>query len=567
MKLNKLFTAFMLIATLGLVACNQDNPTPGPGPGPGPDPGPDPIDTVESTVATVQEVLNIANGLEAGKESADYYKVTGIVSAVQTAADKLVEYGNINFTLQDETGSIGCYYINYLNNAKFTSPDQVLNIGDTVVVVGKAKNYVKNDKSTPELANGYLADLKRNTHIAEVIDASFADIMAVRDGLAQGATTLDAYRIMGVVSSVKTAKNKLLDYGNCNFNIIDPTGASREEIICYYTNWLDNQKFTNADDIPAVGDTVVVVGPIQNYNGSAELFKGFIESITRVQAAPITVDDDSNLDVPAGTITCAEAIAIGKQLNDRTASSEVYYIKGIVTKNDTYSNTIKQYGNMNFFMVDDLSDTEQFEAYQVYGPDSVKFAALEQIQPGNVVVLRAKIYRYGDQIETEGQGKWYVYSSTNTFVPDTTGTTNPPDEQVPEGTQQLIDFAGNAMGLTETLVIQTVTPFTFGEVTLTVDPTNYAQGVQFNLYNGAVQYRMYKNTSFKLAVPAVKNIKWIKFETAYSSGKYGADSLNASTGSIAVNTDMNGIWTGLANEIEFTNTNQVRITKILVVYD
>lgn len=429
MKLNKFLSAIMLVATLAfMVACGEDpTPNPGPGPNPGPDPGPNPTDTVASTPKTVQEVIAIAEALEAGAESSDYYKVTGIVSAVQTAADKLTEYGNINFTLQDETGAISCYYINYLNNAKFTSPDQILNVGDTVAVVGKAKNYVNKNtgKSTPELANGYLAELKRNTHVMEVIDASFADVLAVRDGLAQGATSIDAYRFTGVVSAVKTAKDKLVGYGNCNFNVTDPTGASSEEIICYYTNWLDNQPFTNADDIPAIGDTVVVVGPIQNYNGSAELYKGFIESITRKAFEPIVIDDDSNLDVPAGTITCAEAIAIGKQLADKTASEEIYYIKGIVTRNDTYENTIKQYGNMNFFMVDDLNDTEEFEAYQVFGPDSVKFAALEQIQPGNVVVLRAKIYRYGDQIETEGKGKWYVYSSTNTFVPDTTGT-NPP---------------------------------------------------------------------------------------------------------------------------------------------
>ena len=281
MKLNKLMTAIMLLATLGMVACDT---APDPFNGPTKDTTDVPVvDTVASIPATVTEVIAIANALEAGAESSDYYKVSGIITAVQTQPDKLAEYGNCNFTLQDATGSIGCYYINYLNNQKFSSVDQALNIGDTVVVVGKAKNYTNKNTgaSTPELANGYLAELKRNTKVAEVIDASFSDIMQVLATLDKGATTIDAYRVKGVVSGVSTAKDKLLEYGNCNFFITDPTGATTDEITCYYTNWLDNQKFTNASDIPAIGDTVVVVAPLQNYNGKAELYKGFIESITR----------------------------------------------------------------------------------------------------------------------------------------------------------------------------------------------------------------------------------------------------------------------------------------------
>ena len=560
MKLNKFFTAIMLVATLAMVACDPDNPNPNPGPGPGPGPGPTPtIDTVESTPKTVQEVIAIAEALEAGAESQDYYKVTGIVSAVQTAADKLTEYGNCNFTLQDETGSIGCYYINYLNNAKFTSPDQALNVGDTVVVVGKAKNYVNKNtgKSTPELANGYLSELKPNTHIAEVIDASFADIMGVLGNLAQGATTLDAYRVMGVVTSVKTAKDKLVSYGNCNFNIADPTGATSGEIICYYTNWLDNQPFTDANDIPAIGDTVVVVGPIQNYNGSAELYKGFIESITRKAVAPITVDDDSNLDVPAGTISCAEAISLGKQLADKTASNEIYYIKGIVVENATSGSSLKDYGNMTFYMVDDLSDTERFEAYQVFGVDSAAFTSMQQIVPGNVVVLRAKLYNYQGQIETEGKGKWYVYSSTNTYVPDTSGT----GTVIPEGTQQVIDFKSNVLNLTTTDTIKTVTSFTFGDVTMEIDPTANKSGAQIS----TDMYKMYKNTTFKLSVPSDKNIKYIAITTA--GGTYGADLMSADSGQLTVDEFKDAVWTGQANSVTFSNTGQVRVRKLLVVFD
>ena len=558
MKLNKFFTAFMLIATLGMVACNTAPDPYGPGKDDPDNPGKK--DTVPSIVATVAEVTAIANALAAGGESEEYYKVTGIVSAVQTAADKLVEYGNCNFTVQDATGSIGCFYINYLNNEKFSSQDQALNVGDTVVVVAKAKNYVNKNTgaSTPELTNGFLEDLRRNTYVADIIDASFADIFALLEELPQGSTTMDEYRVFGVVSAVTTAKDKLVGYGNCNFNITEPGSAGGQEIICYYTNWLDNQKFTNADDIPCVGDTVVVVGPLQNYNGKPEIFKGYIETIDRKAADPIIIDDDSNLDVPAGTLSCAEAIAIGKQLNDKTATSEVYYVKGIVVENTTYASSLKQYGNMTFYIVDNLSDAERFEAYQVNGVDSAKFVDLQQVVPGNVVVLKTKIYRYGEQIETEGQGKSYVYSTTNTFVPDTTGGGDKPD--IPAGTQQAIDFAANALNLPGTDTIADSKSYTLGEVTLTVNKAS-STSKPLVMTN---QYRMYKNSTFSVSVPSGKNIKYIGMTTV---GGYGADLLSASEGTITVDAQKDGVWTGQANSVTFSNTAQVRLTKLLVVFE
>lgn len=550
----------MLAAALCFAACN-DGPTPTPGPGPGPGPGPDPKPTNVDTTgieATVAQVIEVVNALEEGGQSKEKYKVSGIVSAVQTSADDMLKYGNLNFTLQDETGAIGCYYIYYLDSATFTSADQYLNVGDTVTVLGYAKSYVNKNtgKVTPELYQGFLLSIKKNSYIAEVIDASFADIMGVMEGLSQGATTLDAYRVMGIVSAVTTAKDKLVGYGNCNFNISDPTKAVSSEIVCYYTNWLDNQPFTDANDIPCVGDTVVVIAPLQNYNGKAELYKGFIESINRKAPEPIIVDDDSNLDVPDGTLSCAEAIAIGMRLNDRAATSETYFIKGIVVENITYASSLKTYGNMTFYMVDNIADTARFEAYQVFGLDSASFVDMQQVVPGNVVVLKSKIYRYGNQIETEGAGKAFMYSTTNTFVPDSTSK-----PVIPEGTQQEFNFAGNCFQLAQTDTIASSKTYTLGEITMTVSKGSSTSSPQV-LTN---QYRMYKSTNFSLAAPAGKNIKYVAITTA--GGDKGADLLSADSGTIAVDSFKDGVWTGQANTITFSNTGQVRINKLLVVFD
>ena len=231
------------------------------------------------TEITVAEAIEKANALEAGKSSSEYYLVKGIVSAVATAENKLLSYGNINFTLQDNTGAIGCYYINYLNNEKFTSTDQILHVGDSVAVVSQLKNYVKNDNTTPELANGYLLSIVKGSTENEIIDVTFAEAVEICNKLNADASTLETYRVSGVISKVMTAADKLVGYGNCNFLIYDGTNQ-KPTITCYYTNYLNNVAFTSQDQLPKVEQKVTIVGRLMNYRGNTpEIYKGYIESI------------------------------------------------------------------------------------------------------------------------------------------------------------------------------------------------------------------------------------------------------------------------------------------------
>lgn len=231
------------------------------------------------TEITVAEAIEKANALEAGKSSSEYYLVKGVVSAVATAEKDLVGYGNINFTLQDNTGAIGCFYINYLNNEKFTSTDQILHVGDSVAVVSQLKNFVKNDKTTPELANGYLLSIVKGSTENKIIDVTFAEAVEICNKLNADASTLETYRVSGVISKVTTAADKLVGYGNCNFFIYDGTNKT-PTITCYYTNYLNNKAFTSQDQLPKVEQKVTVVGRLMNYKGNTpEIYKGYIESI------------------------------------------------------------------------------------------------------------------------------------------------------------------------------------------------------------------------------------------------------------------------------------------------
>lgn len=559
MKISKLFSALMLVGAVAFTACEKA-PEPEPGPGKT-DPQPQDTTTVTAKDATVAEVVELANALEAGASTKEYYRVKGVVSAVQTTAANLVSYGNINFTLMDATGTIGCYYINYLNNQPFTSADQILHTGDTVTVVSQLKSYVNKNtgEATPEMANGYIEAIVKYQSSGEITDVTFAEAIAIKESLAKGATTPEAYRVKGVVTSVSSNEANLTQYGNCNFYIADPTGAATEEITCWKTNWLENKPFTSYSDVPTKGDTVVVVAPIQNYNGKAELLEGYIESIVRHVAAPVEIDDDTNLDVPAGTLSCAEAIALGKQLADNATSDAVYYIKGVVKNVETSQGGVEQYGNVIFDMVDNLEDTEIFKGYQVYAKDSAKFLDARQIVPGNVVVVKSKIKKYVKDnvitIETVEKAA-YIYSTTNTFVPEVV-----PEPEIPEGTQALIDFSANSLGLSQTDTVADQKTYTISDVTLTVMKGS-STSKPLVLNN---MYRMYKNSNFSLSVPEGKNIKYVKINT--TSDKPGKDVLSANVGELTFTKNTEGFWNGQAASITFSNSDQVRILKLLVVYE
>ena len=558
MKISKLFSALMLVGAVAFTACEKAPEPDGPGKT---EPQPQDTTTVTAKDATVAEVVELANALEAGASTKEYYRVKGVVSAVQTTAANLVSYGNINFTLMDATGTIGCYYINYLNNQPFTSADQILHTGDTVTVVSQLKSYVNKNtgEATPEMANGYIEAIVKYQSSGEITDITFAEAIAVKDGLAKGATTPEAYRVKGVVTSVSSNEANLTQYGNCNFYIADPTGAVKEEITCWKTNWLENKPFTSYSDVPVKGDTVVVVAPIQNYNGKTELLEGYIESIVRYVAPPVEVDDDSSLDVPAEAISCAEAIAIGKQLADNATSDAVYYIKGVVKNVETSQAGVEQYGNVIFDMVDNLEDTEIFKGYQVYAKDSAKFLDARQIVPGNVIVVKSKIKKYVKDatvtIETVEKAA-YIYSTTNTFVPEVV-----PDPEIPEGTQALIDFSANSLGLSQTDTIADQKTYTISDVTLTVMKGSSTSKPQVM----TTMYRMYKNSNFSLSVPEGKNIKYVKINT--TSDKPGKDVLSANVGELTFSKSTEGFWNGQAASITFSNTDQVRILKLLVVYE
>ena len=109
----------------------------------------------EYTHVTIAQALEIGKDLAEGEETPGYYMDTVIITTVKTkAADVPGTYTNINMTVKDETGTLDCYYTYYLENAEFTSADQIPPVNSKVVIIAKIANY---KGTTIEFKNGYIA--------------------------------------------------------------------------------------------------------------------------------------------------------------------------------------------------------------------------------------------------------------------------------------------------------------------------------------------------------------------------------------------------------------------------
>ncbi len=88
--------------------------------------------------------------MESNVQSSDYYYIKGIITGTPSVS---TSYGNATFYISDTadgTETFYCYRVKYLDNASFTSEDQIAE-GDTVVIYGKVVNYYGN---TPETVSG-----------------------------------------------------------------------------------------------------------------------------------------------------------------------------------------------------------------------------------------------------------------------------------------------------------------------------------------------------------------------------------------------------------------------------
>ncbi len=232
---------------------------------------PDPV-TEQITVA---KALEIIDGLEAGKTTAETYQVKGYVISVTEIS---AAYGNATFVMADsktaETG-LTVFRIKGFDGENITSED-FLKVGDEVVIEAKLQKYVKGENVIPETVqngskiisvNGKTTDT--TTPVDPVIETISVEqaLDIITEDLEDGKTTATNYYVKGFVVGAPEFQRKADTtlYGNANFLIADEKDGE-PTLTVFRAKSYDNQPF-NEETISLLkdGDEVVVCGKLQRY--------------------------------------------------------------------------------------------------------------------------------------------------------------------------------------------------------------------------------------------------------------------------------------------------------------
>ena len=209
---------------------------------------------------TVAEAIAKCKAIGPTSDGVIYY-AKGKISSI--ASIDTGSYGNATFNISadgKDENFITVYRSYFLNNEKFTSEDQIA-VGDEVVITGKLVNY---KGTTPEFSgNVYVYAIKKGggTSHAGTVDDPFdiASAIAFIDGGGTGAVY-----VKGIVSELYQGGFST-NYGQGSFYISDDGtkhGDSLKDFEAYQVNYVGNRKWTEADPQIAVGDVVIIYGPL-----------------------------------------------------------------------------------------------------------------------------------------------------------------------------------------------------------------------------------------------------------------------------------------------------------------
>ncbi len=293
---------------------------------------------------------------QSGDETADVYIVTGYI----TNTNGTISKGQQTFYMDDAKGSkktLQGYWCNL--PAEEVEANRPLNVGDKISLKGKIINY----NNTPEIKNGDVTILERATVKVDTIDATVCEALEEGSSLNDKDYSDDVFRVFGRLKGPDAVNSN----GQHTFEM-----ACGDEIFKPYN-------CSGAEGLElGKGDSVMVTGKLYNYNGTIEISNGKVELIEK-----------STIEVVVVEATVAQAVAAVKALPQGGTSDDIYAVTGYVDSiASAYSS---QYGNVSFFMTDDLSNpTYDFEAYRV----KVTEEQAAKVVPGAKVKVTAALKRY-----------------------------------------------------------------------------------------------------------------------------------------------------------------------------
>ena len=180
----------------------------------------------------------------------------------------------------------------YVSNNSFTMPASAVTISTTFSV--KPEDITYDHAGTAE--DPY----------------SVADVLKYISTLGTATSAEDVY-VKGVITSIDEVSTK---FGNATYKIKDE--GVENEVKVFRGLYLDGAKFTSADQI-GVGDEVVVVGKVLDYNGTPEVNSGNkIVSIIKAPYLKATASKETGISAAGETVT----ITVDTNVDSWTATSD-----------------------------------------------------------------------------------------------------------------------------------------------------------------------------------------------------------------------------------------------------
>jgi len=133
---------------------------------------------------TIGRAIEIIDSLEAGEVSFDFYEIVCKINEIKTTDNNILFYGNADFIVSDETGSMTAYRTLNTDSTKFTDLSQVPIVGTTVKIRGRLTKY---NNMTYEIVNCYIKEVIDIPAVTEhdTIQTTISEALEIINNMAQ----------------------------------------------------------------------------------------------------------------------------------------------------------------------------------------------------------------------------------------------------------------------------------------------------------------------------------------------------------------------------------------------
>ena len=304
---------------------------------------------------TVADVLAIVN---AGQQTTDNVYVKGIVSSVDKYYDK---YKQIDYYIVDNEGDtekIMAYNGKGLNKADFSSIDD-LKVGDKVIVLGVLTKY--ND----------IVELKRDNYIVEFWGENTKTETSVTFGTDYDGKTISlkpGESFTAPAATLTPAEAGKLAYTSSNTEVATVDAATGAVTLTGTT-----------------GKTTITAAFAGN-----DTYAASEASYTLMVAEALSLTGAGTKESP---YTVADVLAI---VNAGQQTTDSVYVKGIVSSVDKFYDN---YGQLDYYLVDNEGDSKSIMAYNGLGLDHAKFTSTDDLKVGTKLIVFGVLTKYNNIVE------------------------------------------------------------------------------------------------------------------------------------------------------------------------